>query len=242
MDGIFSRQEMMFSKQTLNAKITILWTGFIGSNLAMTLAKTGFTNLFLVDFDIVKIHNLLNQWFLDSNLNQNKTDSLKSNIEKTLPQELKNNMRIMTLNMKVNEYLKDYGLYEGEIIIVSVDTVNARLEVLEYVKKNWKKRKLHKSLFIFVNTNNEVIYNGIFKNDYSSLNRMYKELQSFTKDNSSSGVCWEKSAFYLGSFISGLIVGKIREIYKNKINKYNTEIMYDIKKNYLYNNYKWFTK
>jgi hypothetical protein len=237
---IFSRQVMMFSETTLNTNIKILWTGFVWWNVFNTLVRTGFKNISLIDFDKVKEHNLLNQGFIDSNLGEYKTDSLKKNINWYLPQQIISELRINTFKMTAESFLDIYWINKDEIVLIAVDSVEARINILTYILENWERKSLNETFFVFVNTSSEVIYNGYFKWNKQSLINMKKELWTFTPRNSTDWVCGEKSSFYLWNLISGLIVSEIRKFYKENKILVTKETMFSIKQNVLDNNYKWF--
>lgn len=62
------------------AKIGIAGAGGLGSNLAMMLARTGFRNLKIADFDTVDPSNLNRQFYFQRDIGKKKVDALKDNL------------------------------------------------------------------------------------------------------------------------------------------------------------------
>ena len=155
---VFSRQALMFSSENYEIAVKIYGVGFIWSNLAYTFAKTGFKKIFLIDNDTVKEHNLLNQFYRQADLGKNKVDALKENIESQL-QDL-TGVNIIPLNFTLEEvFEKGVGVNNNEIIILSTDNRESRINFATEILKNWDKNWGYKdTTFLFVNTSWDVIY------------------------------------------------------------------------------------
>ena len=67
------------------AKVAIAGLGGLGSNIAVSLARTGVGHLHLIDFDIVEPSNLNRQQYKIKHLGLYKTESLKNEIEEINP-------------------------------------------------------------------------------------------------------------------------------------------------------------
>lgn len=67
------------------ARVAIAGLGGLGSNIAVSLARTGVGHLHLVDFDIVEPSNLNRQAYKIRHLGMKKTEALKSEIEDINP-------------------------------------------------------------------------------------------------------------------------------------------------------------
>lgn len=67
------------------AKVAIAGLGGLGSNIAVHLARIGVGELLLIDFDVVEASNLNRQNYCVEHIGQNKTDALKSQLEKINP-------------------------------------------------------------------------------------------------------------------------------------------------------------
>lgn len=106
--------------------IHIIGCGATGSWVGTILAKMGFTNIHLYDFDIVEEHNLANQ-------NYNKSDIGKSKVVC-----LKNYMESINDEIKVFEHKERVA---GEtkldgIVFLLTDTMKSRKEIYEGCIKN----------------------------------------------------------------------------------------------------------
>ena len=62
--------------QVLDAKIAICGCGAIGSNLAESLARRGFKNLWLVDRDRIELHNISTQVWFEQDVGRFKAEVL----------------------------------------------------------------------------------------------------------------------------------------------------------------------
>jgi len=201
----------------------------------MTLAQTGYNNLFLIDFDIVKEHNLLNQAY--KRVGTHKITATTEKIKRNLPEALEGSVNILPYDWRAEDYLKDIKAKGNSIVFFAIDTIEGRIACLEQILTDWTEDN-KETTYVFVNTSHEVAYVGIFKNQKEDLKNMLLEYKSMDPNDSTDGICGEKSAFYIANIVSGLIVGELR---KNKEN-YREEFIYDIKKNKFIDEFKWFIK
>lgn len=72
-------------KKIKQAKVAIAGLGGLGSNIAISLARTGVGKLLLIDFDTVEPSNLNRQHYSMTHLGMYKTDALKSQITNINP-------------------------------------------------------------------------------------------------------------------------------------------------------------
>lgn len=84
-EKVLKRQDPIVNEKLKNAKVSILGCGGLGSNIAMTLARSGIGELFLYDYDIVEYSNLNRQNYTLDELGGSKTYLTKKKIESTLP-------------------------------------------------------------------------------------------------------------------------------------------------------------
>ena len=68
-----------------SSKIAIAGLGGLGSNVAISLARAGIGELFLVDFDTVDITNLNRQQYFTEDIGRKKTEALSAFIRKINP-------------------------------------------------------------------------------------------------------------------------------------------------------------
>ena len=236
---IFSRQEMMFSNKLRKSIVTILWTWFVGSNLLYTFIRSGFLNFNLVDFDIVKEHNLLSQYFKSKNINLLKVDALVQNIEEDFPKEITEELSIFSFWGDIKDFfsgIKTEDFWENNIYVISVDSIKGRIDFLEEKIKFFNER----DIYIFVNTSSDIAYIGIFKGNKKVLEKMLKEYKGKKEEDYEQGVCWEKNSFYIWNLISGLVLGELRNTSQNNKEKISKEFWIDLKENLIDTKFKWF--
>jgi len=231
---LFSRQILMFKQTLFNSPIKIYWTWFVWSNFAYTLSKTGFKYFFLTDPDIVKEHNLLNQCFWNYK-DLNKVEALKNYLSDNASYDL----NIFTFPTWLEEQLLQIPLEENDIVLIATDNIESRINFINYVIENWDNKNLRKTTFLFVNTNNEVIYMAITKNNKDFFIKMKKNLLELNSNNSTDWLCWEKSSFYLWNLISGYLISEIRKIDNQSFEDYTSEILFEIKNNKFNYEFKW---
>lgn len=202
MSNLFSRQAFMFSDVTLQKPIHIIGLGFVGSNLFYNLAHTGFQNFMLVDFDEVQEHNLLNQLYLDRDIGQPKVYCVSKNVREAVPEEVSKKLSVISLNAPYKEVREKYFTTHTEdtdTLIVAVDSLEARVEILDYIIENWEEKKTKEKLLIFVNTSGDLLYIGVLRNNLKvvkSMRTTFKRLIE-TPEDTDEGLCGEKSSYYL---------------------------------------------
>jgi sulfur carrier protein ThiS adenylyltransferase len=81
-----------------NAKVAVCGLGGLGSNIAISLARTGIGSLHLIDFDRVDLSNLNRQQYKLNQINQPKPEALKNSILEFAPY-----CQIKTDFIKLNE-------------------------------------------------------------------------------------------------------------------------------------------
>ncbi len=119
----------------LKKPIYIIGVGAVGSFVATTLARTGFANLHIADFDKVEAHNISNQAFNHEHIDQLKVDACEDLCLKINPE------------CKVTKYPKGLDLEKpldiigsDGIVMVCVDTMEGRRSIYNALK--YKERKI----------------------------------------------------------------------------------------------------
>lgn len=72
-----SKSYEYFQPEKDDARIHIVGCGSVGSTVAENLARSGVKNFTLWDFDTVEAHNIVNQMFLQKDINRPKVEALK---------------------------------------------------------------------------------------------------------------------------------------------------------------------
>ena len=88
---------MLMEKKTNNTKnILILGLGGIGANVALSLVRSGFKKLTVVDYDKVELSNLIRQFpYSKKDVGKYKTETLKTKLEN------EEKVRINCINKKI---------------------------------------------------------------------------------------------------------------------------------------------
>ena len=117
-------------------KILLIGAGGVGSWLALFLSRIGY-QIYLVDFDIIEIHNLSGQTFRIEDIGRPKIEAVKS-----LTRYLGCTNNIIT-NGTLFKYNSIQNIEDYDIFISAVDTVDARFHLFETFKKSSIQHKLY---------------------------------------------------------------------------------------------------
>ncbi len=119
------------------SKVAVAGLGGLGSNIAVSLARLGVGNLFLVDFDIVEPSNLNRQSYYIKHIGMPKTDALKQQIEEINPF-----IKVGAENIKVTEE-NAVGLFKGfDVICEAFDNPTAKAMLVNTVMENLPEVKI----------------------------------------------------------------------------------------------------
>jgi hypothetical protein len=125
MDEVrFTRQLDLLDPARIKTPVTIIGAGATGSFTALSLAKMGIHEITVYEFDTVEEHNLPNQFYRIGDLGKPKVLAL---------QEIIRQFEGITIKAR-NERYKGQKL-EG-IVIVAVDSMDARIPIWKFVKQN----------------------------------------------------------------------------------------------------------
>jgi len=109
-----------------NVRVGIAGAGGLGSNLAMMLVRTGFTNIRIADFDIVDISNLNRQFYFSKDIGKKKVDCIKENLRAINP-----DVTIETFGEKLTaENIKDV-FTDCQIVAEAFDKAESKRMLLE---------------------------------------------------------------------------------------------------------------
>ena len=112
-----TRQLDVLPENLLESDIAIIGLGGVGSPTAYILAKMGFKNLQLCDFDKVDAHNIASQFYSLEDIGKNKAEALAKRIEKEL-------------ETKVKVLCHKAETYKGARIVISaIDSMDERIKI-----------------------------------------------------------------------------------------------------------------
>lgn len=135
----FSRTELLIGekgiKRLKKAVIMVLGVGGVGSHCIEALARSGVGKLILVDNDKVSLTNINRQSIAyHSTIGQYKTKLMKDRIQDISPDCEVNTYETFVLPENLHEIFEKEK--KIDYIIDAIDTVTAKLAVIEYAKKN----------------------------------------------------------------------------------------------------------
>ncbi|MFA5878593.1 MAG: sulfur carrier protein ThiS adenylyltransferase ThiF [Candidatus Margulisiibacteriota bacterium] len=109
-----------------NTKIGIAGCGGLGSNIAVSLVRTGFINLEIIDFDHVELSNLNRQYFFLDEVGQPKIEALKNRLKKINPDVNIKSTQIKLTRENITNYFK-----AADFIFEAFDQTKAKLLLFE---------------------------------------------------------------------------------------------------------------
>lgn len=161
-----AKQSEYFNPINVTDEIHIIGLGAIGSTLAEQLARMGFTNFHIYDFDIVEAKNLVNQNFFISDLSKSKIGATINNIK--------------NINAEATIYCHEYG-YENQplkgYVFLCVDSIELRHKIAEENKYNLQ----IKAMFDFRMRCTDAQHYATKWNDYKKKENFIKSME-FTSE------------------------------------------------------------
>ncbi len=106
--------------------VGIAGCGGLGSNCAVSLARSGIGKLVITDFDIVDNSNLNRQYYFMDQVGMKKTDALKANINR-----ITNLTSVETHDVVLNAELIETIFKDCDIIVEAVDKAATKQEIIE---------------------------------------------------------------------------------------------------------------
>jgi len=128
-NNVYRRQLGIFNPEDYDGEITILGLGATGSAVALVLTKLGIRKFKLYDFDSVEPHNLPNQIYLADSIGKPKVEAARDVMMSFDPTQ---DNFILTYNEAADENTK----FTSEIVVIAVDSRDARLKIWESLKNS----------------------------------------------------------------------------------------------------------
>jgi len=124
----FRSQAGIWNPENQKLEPIIIGVGSTGSFIGLTLAKMGFKNIQIIDFDKVEEHNIPNQFYRVDDKDSLKTDALGEIIKDFSGTEVKK------INQKIEEDFEfEIGL--NSVLVVCVDNMEVRKLIYKKVKE-----------------------------------------------------------------------------------------------------------
>lgn len=182
-----TRQLDLINPDLQNKPITIIGAGSIGSFLALNLAKCGWTDITVYDFDTVSVENMSNQFFRFSDIGKNKVDAL-SDLVFDFTQ-----VRIKAVNQRL---IGDELQGSKGILFYCVDSMQARAGLTQFLGLSFF------DLVIDLRMSSEFLAIYSFKpsNTTSYKNTLYADAESVAER------CTAKSTIYTATLAAAMAV------------------------------------
>lgn len=196
------------SQAAATLPITIIGAGAIGSWVALTLAKSGFTNLTVYDFDTVSIENMSSQGYRMSDIGKPKVAALADIVH------MFTDVTIKTVNAKWQPDIHARG-----IVISAADSMATR----KYVYESIKSSMFNVTHMIDARMGAEIaaLYTTSPHNENWYTNTLYSD------DEAVQVPCTAKATIYTSNLLAGLVVKTVKDILTN--NKYAKNAQWNIK-------------
>lgn len=206
-----TRQLDLIPMDKLNQKITVIGAGAIGSFTILALAKMGFQNIEVWDFDKVSPENMNCQWFRISDIGRPKVEALQEIIAAFT------GTRIHAINSK----------WEGNplegIVITAVDSMRVRAAVWKSCKKRWQVRW-------YIDPRMAAEYALSYVMDPSDeKDQITYEKTLYTDENAVQEPCTAKATMYTATMIAGHVAKHVKDVVTG--GQYARVTQWDIAKN-----------
>ena len=204
-----TRQLDIIPEVGLGATISIVGSGAVGSFTALSLAKMGFHNLTVYDFDVVSEENMNCQFFKVSDIGRKKIEALKDLILEFTGVE------ITTVDAK----LDSSSVLMSDIVIFALDSMEARSTLFNMSACNY-----------LIDPRMSAEYASMRVVDMrSSSSRKAYEKSLYSDSESVQERCTAKSTMYTVNLLAGQICKAVKDIATN--NSYIKNLDWNIKNN-----------
>lgn len=183
----------------LDTPITVIGAGAIGSFSVLSLAKMGFNNITVFDFDKVDAVNLGSQFYRFEDVGKQKVLALQDLVKS-----------FTGIEIKAKDERYETGLFEG-IVICAVDSMSARKKIME----NHALQSFATRFIIDPRMSAEFAAMHCYEPlDYSQVERYKKTLVS--DEDAVQERCTAKATMYTVGMISGLVARTVRDFLCSK--------------------------
>lgn len=125
-----SRHTPLIKPWEHDEKITLIGAGATGSRIFMALIELGFTNIDVIDFDQVELHNLANQAFVNEDIGKLKVTALRDRYIAKTGDQPPSTMRFIAGRMPIDNHE-----LTGTVFLLT-DTMASRREIFDSCLKD----------------------------------------------------------------------------------------------------------
>jgi len=137
MQEIFIRNVPNMTEKLNQATIGIAGCGGLGSNIAVSLVRSGIGKLILADFDKVEASNLNRQHFYQSDIGKNKTEALAMHLKNINPAV---DLEIHQTKLTAESAMEIFS--SVDIMIEAFDRAESKKWLIESWCKNFPKKPI----------------------------------------------------------------------------------------------------
>jgi molybdopterin/thiamine biosynthesis adenylyltransferase len=189
-----TRQLDILPIKCLDKRITIIGAGAIGSFTALSLAKMGFEDITVYDFDKIEIENMNCQFYRRSDVGKLKVEALADLVESFT------DVRINAVNQ----------LFEGAplngIVISAVDSMSARQMI-------WDGQKMSAGVDMLIDPRMGAETAMLYcMNPHDANDRFSYEKTLYSDNEAVQDRCTAKSTTYTALLLSGLVAKAVKDI------------------------------
>lgn len=206
------RQSDIIPERVLDTPINIVGAGAIGSFTTLSLAKMGFFNIHVQDYDEVSVENMSCQFYRPRDIGEPKVKALF---------EIVREFSGIEIGMAQSKF--DKNDYAG-IVIAAVDSMAARREIYEFHKKYAMRAKL----FIDPRMSAESIQVHVVEFGQKDQEEAY-EKTLYSDEEAVQERCTAKSTMYTVLSVSGAVVNVIKAFLTRKT--YHRHVYWDVPSN-----------
>lgn len=200
-----TRHKDIIPIESCSKRICIIGAGAIGSHTAMGLARMGFLNLFVVDFDEVEEFNMNSQGYMPEDIGKLKVEALAKKIHDFSGVQIERSTEPYT-----------GGRLNCDIIISAVDSMMVR-------KKIWEDNKNVPLLIDPRMSAERAMLLTTTPGDTAYSKSLY------TDDEAEQEKCTAKATVYTAMLISGLVCKIVKDFALKQ--KYTQTVLWDISVN-----------
>lgn len=189
-----TRQHDILPMNSLSVPITVIGAGAIGSFTVLSLAKMGFFNLTVWDFDEVSPENMNCQWYRISDIGKPKVLALKEIIKEFTDTDIS----------AIPSKWEDESL-DG-IVISAVDSMRVRKSIWSHVKDRWQVKWFVDPRMAAEYALNYVIDPSDHKDQKTYEKTLYSDAEAVQEP------CTAKATMYTAAMIAGYVAKQVKDI------------------------------
>jgi molybdopterin/thiamine biosynthesis adenylyltransferase len=210
-----TRQWDIIPVDCLDQPITIIGAGAIGGATALTLAKMGFNDITVYDFDKIEVENINCQFYRFSDIGKLKVEAL---------QEIVKDFTGVEIEVRPERYAK--GMMSKGIVISAVDS----MEVRRMIWENHKQFAISTRLIIDPRMGAETgLCYAMRPTDPKDIKSYEKTL--YSDDNAVQERCTAKATMYTALAISAHVAKIVKDFLCTEDERYARTMQWDIGEN-----------